>query len=304
MRYGAIEPQTGLSYTEIEYDEARRLNIPQLMFVIDEDRHMLLPRMVDVKPEAAQALFRFKEKIGRNHTIGKFSSAEHLRYQVFKGLMDLFSDLGWWHKTDPDKSLTSPQAVVEPGFLNVQIDGWNQPNGIMSVAVHELDDEARYDIAAAILSGSFERGDYSGLRGVVSLDPRIRNKLYGLLAYRGVDEEALAREIRLTSDELFLRLLIDLAGQLRAAACAEAICMRVLGDGAVIDARLQQLKIQMRSFLYVAEEALGRMPPVAVPTIQYYLDRAREQERWKPKQRFVSALRAIASRNPAVSIES
>lgn len=43
-RYGSIDPETGISFTEIEYDEARRLNKPILGFVLEVNESERDPR--------------------------------------------------------------------------------------------------------------------------------------------------------------------------------------------------------------------------------------------------------------------
>ena len=47
MRYGSIDDETGKSFTELEYEEALKNNIPVLAFVINENECAILPKFVD-----------------------------------------------------------------------------------------------------------------------------------------------------------------------------------------------------------------------------------------------------------------
>lgn len=47
MRYGSIDPETGKSFTHLEYEEAQRLHLPSLIYVLDEERHQILPKNVE-----------------------------------------------------------------------------------------------------------------------------------------------------------------------------------------------------------------------------------------------------------------
>ena len=47
MRYGSIDNDTGKSYTELEYEEALRCNIPVLAFIMDENECPVLPKFFD-----------------------------------------------------------------------------------------------------------------------------------------------------------------------------------------------------------------------------------------------------------------
>jgi hypothetical protein len=38
MRYGSIDPPTGKSLTQLEYEEAQRIHLPSLIYLLDEDR--------------------------------------------------------------------------------------------------------------------------------------------------------------------------------------------------------------------------------------------------------------------------
>ena len=48
MRYGNVDPESGKSFTHLEYEEAQRLKLPSLIYLMDEERQPVLPANVDV----------------------------------------------------------------------------------------------------------------------------------------------------------------------------------------------------------------------------------------------------------------
>ena len=85
MRYGSIDIDTGKSYTELEYEEARKYNIPVLAFVIDESKCAILPKYVDVG-EKAKKLADFKEKLDSEHLVSRFESIDNLKTLVIQAV--------------------------------------------------------------------------------------------------------------------------------------------------------------------------------------------------------------------------
>jgi hypothetical protein len=43
MRYGSVDSATGKSLTQLEYEEAQRISLPSLIYLIDEERQPVLP---------------------------------------------------------------------------------------------------------------------------------------------------------------------------------------------------------------------------------------------------------------------
>ena len=93
MRYGSIDSETGKSFTHLEYEEARRLRLPSLMYVIDEDRHRVLPKDVDFG-ESAEKLGQFKAALRASHVIGNFASPEDLAMRIAQDLPALVERSG------------------------------------------------------------------------------------------------------------------------------------------------------------------------------------------------------------------
>jgi hypothetical protein len=88
MRYGAIDHDSGLSLTHLEYIEAQRLNTPTLVYLIDEDRHRVLPKDVELG-ESAVKLRSLKEVVSKAHIFVRFESVEDLRRKFVQDLASL-----------------------------------------------------------------------------------------------------------------------------------------------------------------------------------------------------------------------
>jgi hypothetical protein len=89
MRYGSLDPESGLSFTHLEYLEAQRLCLPSLIYLIDEAEHLVLPKDVEVGESAAK-LRSLKEAVSASHVVSRFSSPADLRERFLGDLSHLF----------------------------------------------------------------------------------------------------------------------------------------------------------------------------------------------------------------------
>lgn len=85
MRYGSIDTDTGKSYTELEYEEALRYNIPVLAFIIDENECPVLPKFFDYG-EKAEKLKTFKKRLYDSHMASRFKSSDDLRQLIIRAV--------------------------------------------------------------------------------------------------------------------------------------------------------------------------------------------------------------------------
>jgi hypothetical protein len=119
VRYGSIDAETGKSLTQLEYEEARALNLPTLVYLMDEDRHPVLPRHVETG-ESAVSLAALKDSLRKAHTVGTFSSPHDL---VAKITQDLVRTMGA-HANAPTaqvlahiaRNSTNRHPLTEPRF--------------------------------------------------------------------------------------------------------------------------------------------------------------------------------------------
>jgi len=91
MRYGSIEEQTKKSFTQLEYEEAIKNQIPTLIYILDEN-HPISPKFVD-RNEKAIMLSDFKEILTKNHIISYFTTPEDLGKKLTSDLMNVLKSL-------------------------------------------------------------------------------------------------------------------------------------------------------------------------------------------------------------------
>jgi hypothetical protein len=80
-RYGSIDEESGKSMTHVEYDEAQRLGLPTLIYIIDEECQPILPKFVDTG-ENAQLLRDLKEEIKKKYQVSFFTTPEDLAKRI------------------------------------------------------------------------------------------------------------------------------------------------------------------------------------------------------------------------------
>lgn len=81
MRYGSIDEETGKSVTHLEYEEARRLGMPILVYLIDEENQPVLPKYVETG-DNAKLLQALKKDLKNRHTVSFFTTPEDLAKRV------------------------------------------------------------------------------------------------------------------------------------------------------------------------------------------------------------------------------
>jgi hypothetical protein len=85
-RYGYV-PDDDRSVTEMEYQEARRLELPCLIFIVADDYEA--PALVDhaeTDDEAKLMLSRFKRHLMKDHVVDRFTTPDDLADKVLKAL--------------------------------------------------------------------------------------------------------------------------------------------------------------------------------------------------------------------------
>ena len=87
MRYGSIDSKTGKSYTQLEFEKARELGKPTLVFIIDENNVSFKISEIDTD-SSAQKLRDFKEniKLSKEVTCAFFDSAMALQEVAYRSI--------------------------------------------------------------------------------------------------------------------------------------------------------------------------------------------------------------------------
>jgi O-acetyl-ADP-ribose deacetylase (regulator of RNase III) len=86
MRYGFVDSATGMSMTELEYQQALASNKPLHIFVMDKTAPITAD-MVELDPENLVKLNEFKSRVLTQHSCGLFTDAEDLAQQVRRSLL-------------------------------------------------------------------------------------------------------------------------------------------------------------------------------------------------------------------------
>ena len=105
-RYGSINEQTGLSYTEMEYEYAKELGIPVLVFALDEAVEVT-PDKMDVEQEKIEALRKFRQKALTNRLATIWKTQDELTGAVAISIMRATKEIqrpGWQRATEYDEA--------------------------------------------------------------------------------------------------------------------------------------------------------------------------------------------------------
>ena len=105
-RYGSINEQTGMSYTEMEYEYAKELGIPVLVFALDEAVEVT-PDKMDTEAERVEALQKFRQKALTNRLATIWKTQDELTGAVAISIMRATKEIqrpGWQRATDYDEA--------------------------------------------------------------------------------------------------------------------------------------------------------------------------------------------------------
>jgi putative nucleotidyltransferase with HDIG domain len=106
-RYGNLVPRREISFSEAEYREGHRLKKPCLVYFRDESVP-ILPRNIERDSTKMLLLDKWKEKLGKRHTVSSFANASDLAVQV---AADLSRTLRTLSIGEHEKVRTSRQEV-------------------------------------------------------------------------------------------------------------------------------------------------------------------------------------------------
>ena len=93
MRYGSIPDNNDKSMTHLEYNEAQRLELPSLAYIIDEENQPILPKHVETGP-GAEKLRALKDELKKRHMVSFFTSPQDLRARILHDIPELLKNMG------------------------------------------------------------------------------------------------------------------------------------------------------------------------------------------------------------------
>lgn len=121
-RYGSISPDTGISYTEMEYDYAISKGIPVLVFAINESVDLPADK-VDTDPDRVKKLCAFRKKALNNRMATIWSTADELTGHLAVSIMKAKADIkrpGWQRAVDYDE-ISLMRQIMELQSENGQL---------------------------------------------------------------------------------------------------------------------------------------------------------------------------------------
>jgi hypothetical protein len=124
MRYGSVPDGHDRSMTHLEYDEAQRVELPSLIYIIDEESQPLLPKHMETGP-GAEKLRQFKEQLKKRHVVSFFTTPEDLRARLLHDVPELLKGIGAEVRGDIDAvdQLSDVDILHEFGALPKMFSG-------------------------------------------------------------------------------------------------------------------------------------------------------------------------------------
>jgi len=111
VSYGSIEPKSGKSFTEIEYDYAEELSIPILCYFADTSSSNLEIPFDAVDTTNKGKLDAFKEKIRADHLVSEFTTTEDLGAKVLHDVPAELEKLSYLSTSESKKAVTTDISV-------------------------------------------------------------------------------------------------------------------------------------------------------------------------------------------------
>lgn len=150
-RYGSINKQTGISYTEMEYEYAKELGIPVLVFALDESAKVSEDK-VEKDPQKIAALERFRKKALTNRLATIWKTQDELTGAVAVSIMRATKQIqrpGWQRATDYDEASLRREIMELQQEKNRLIDELKDARNELS-AINSIDNVAFEDYELTI----------------------------------------------------------------------------------------------------------------------------------------------------------
>ena len=155
-RYGSVEPKSGKSYTQLEYEYARSIGVPTIAFLHKHPEN--LPSK-DVKKEHLDELNSFKEEV-KKHLVKYWNSPTNLSGQVVLSLNQLSKThkrIGWMRadeksSAEQNKELLRLREENEKLIEKIKLLEESAPEGTDDLC--QGDDELVLQIKAIVVDDS------------------------------------------------------------------------------------------------------------------------------------------------------
>lgn len=90
MVYGNVDATTGKSLVQLEYEAALAAGLPVLIYIMDEDEHLVLPKHVDTGTPAL-SLSELKSHLSQTQAVRFYESADDLVAKLENDLLRIFA---------------------------------------------------------------------------------------------------------------------------------------------------------------------------------------------------------------------
>lgn len=115
MRYGSIDDVSSKSMTHLEYDEAQRLSLPILIYIIDEENQPILPKFVETG-ENARMLQELKEELKKKYVVSFFTTPDDLAKRISQDLPPILKEIGVQIEREPEEAVQADVTEIVKRF--------------------------------------------------------------------------------------------------------------------------------------------------------------------------------------------
>jgi Domain of unknown function (DUF4062) len=117
-RYGSIEPATGKSYTELEYDYAVSRGVPIIRLLHKEPFKTLPGELIELSESGRKRLERFRNKLIANRLVRFWSEPKELGIEVFAAIREIQKEKhldGWvrWREIKDSLVTAEMESLAE-----------------------------------------------------------------------------------------------------------------------------------------------------------------------------------------------
>lgn len=133
-RYGSIHPETGLSYTEMEYDYAVKIGKPVIRLLHKDPFEQLTGKSIEKTDEGRDKLKQFRKKLSGTRLVRYWENPSQLQTEVLFGLTSIIKTRpadGWTRNELPTagepQKLPSPQETEKSSPINTASSSTNGP---------------------------------------------------------------------------------------------------------------------------------------------------------------------------------
>jgi hypothetical protein len=132
MVYGNVDTASGKSLVQLEYEAALAAGLPILIYIIDEDEHLVLPKHVDTGTPALY-LSELKSHLSQTQDVRFYESADDLVAKLENDLLRVFAPA-----PAPVPAPVAPAAVAEStkadALVEPVVEANEMPSGLTGTA--------------------------------------------------------------------------------------------------------------------------------------------------------------------------